>query len=52
MVREGVVSTKEFEKWLEEEKDWLMSKKNTATAKEMSLEMEYVQKLVNLSASE
>lgn len=52
MRREGVASTEEFEKWLAEEKEWLMLKKNSKKSQETSLEMEYVQKLVNLSSSE
>ncbi|KAJ7351369.1 hypothetical protein DFH08DRAFT_957690 [Mycena albidolilacea] len=51
MRREGVVSTEEFEKWLAEEKEWMMLKKNSKKSQETSLEMEYVQKLVNLSSS-
>ncbi|KAJ7687986.1 hypothetical protein B0H14DRAFT_3533636 [Mycena olivaceomarginata] len=51
MHREGVVSTEEFEKWLAEEKEWLMLKKNSKKSQETSLEMEYVQKLVNLSSN-
>ncbi|KAJ7718379.1 hypothetical protein B0H14DRAFT_2643352 [Mycena olivaceomarginata] len=52
MRREGVASTEEFEKWLAEEKEWLMLKKNSKKSQETSLEMEYVQKLVNLSSSD
>jgi hypothetical protein len=52
MAREGVLSVDEFEQWLVEEREWLMSKKNAAAAQEVTLEMEYVQKLINLSVSE
>ncbi|KAJ7339791.1 hypothetical protein DFH08DRAFT_963839 [Mycena albidolilacea] len=38
--------------WMPEEKEWLMLKKNSKKSQETSLEMEYVQKLVNLSSSE
>jgi hypothetical protein len=38
--------------WLVEEKMYLQGLKNTGKTSEETLEMEYVQKLVNLSASQ
>ncbi len=52
MRQEGVESFEEFHQWLLEEKQYLVSLKNTAKTNIETLEMEYVQKLVNLSASE
>ncbi|KAF7371676.1 hypothetical protein MVEN_00023800 [Mycena venus] len=52
MNHEGILSVNEFEQWLVEEKEWLMSKKNSAASQKETLEMEYVQKLVNLSVSQ
>ncbi|KAF7335046.1 hypothetical protein MVEN_02254900 [Mycena venus] len=52
MNHEGIRSVNEFEQWLVEEKEWLMSKKNSAASQKETLEMEYVQKLVNLSVSQ
>ncbi|KAJ7931898.1 hypothetical protein B0H13DRAFT_2308282 [Mycena leptocephala] len=52
MRREGVLSFDEFEQWLAEEKEWLLSKKNSKAVPDDTLEMEYVQQLVNLSVSE
>ncbi|KAF7371734.1 hypothetical protein MVEN_00029900 [Mycena venus] len=45
MNHEGIHSVNEFEQWLVEEKEWLMSKKNSAASQKDPLEMEYVQKL-------
>ncbi|KAJ7070328.1 hypothetical protein B0H15DRAFT_793562, partial [Mycena belliarum] len=52
MEREGVESFEEFKEWLQEEKDYLLGLKNAPKEKVESLEMEYVQKLINLSTSE
>ncbi|KAJ6592957.1 hypothetical protein B0H19DRAFT_890330, partial [Mycena capillaripes] len=52
MRQEGVESFDEFHQWLLEEKQYLVSLKNAAKTNVETLEMEYVQKLVNLSASE
>ncbi|KAJ7062969.1 hypothetical protein B0H15DRAFT_794779 [Mycena belliarum] len=52
MRQEGVESTDEFKQWLREEKDYLLNLKNSPKQTTESLEMEYVQKLINLSASE
>jgi hypothetical protein len=52
MRQEHVESFDEFHQWLLEEKEYLVSLKHTAKTNIETLEMEYVQKLVNLSASE
>ncbi|KAJ7148713.1 hypothetical protein C8R43DRAFT_1128944 [Mycena crocata] len=52
MREEGVKDVGEFHQWLLEEKAYLMSLKNTPKSNTETLEMEYVQKLVNLSASQ
>ncbi|KAJ7455142.1 hypothetical protein FB451DRAFT_1184469 [Mycena latifolia] len=52
MEREGVEEYKDFHKWLAEEKAYLLSLKDTPKEKVETLEMEYVQKLVNLNASQ
>ncbi|KAJ6591458.1 hypothetical protein DFH09DRAFT_1244592 [Mycena vulgaris] len=52
MEAEGVEDYEEFHEWLEEEKTYLLSLKNTPKENKETLEMEYVQKLVNLSASQ
>lgn len=52
MRKEGIESFEEFDEWLVEEKEWLESKKAQAAKQVVTLEMNYVQKLVNLSASE
>ncbi|KAJ7248761.1 hypothetical protein C8J57DRAFT_1522233 [Mycena rebaudengoi] len=50
--RRGVVSEDEFQTWLAEEKAYLLELKKSSKAKvEETLEMEYVQKLINLDAS-
>ncbi|KAJ7697754.1 hypothetical protein B0H14DRAFT_3529204 [Mycena olivaceomarginata] len=49
---EGVDSYAWFHEWLQEEKDYLLSLKDAPKTNVETLEMEYVQKLVNLSASE
>ncbi|KAJ7135055.1 hypothetical protein C8R43DRAFT_1132965 [Mycena crocata] len=50
MVQEGVKSTDKFHAWLEEERTYLLGLKEAAKTNEETMEMEYVQKLVNLSA--
>ncbi|KAJ7134942.1 hypothetical protein C8R43DRAFT_894543 [Mycena crocata] len=52
MKQEGVRSTDDFHQWLVEERAYLVGLKSTPKTNEESLEMEYVQKLVNLSASQ
>ncbi|KAJ7236144.1 hypothetical protein C8J57DRAFT_1530245 [Mycena rebaudengoi] len=53
MGQEGVVDYQEFHKWLNEEKEYLAGlDTESVELKKESLEMEYVQKLVNLSVSE
>lgn len=51
MQQEGVKDFGEFHQWLLEEKAYLLSLKNAPKTNVETLEMEYVQKLVNLSAS-
>ncbi|KAJ7075097.1 hypothetical protein B0H15DRAFT_956756 [Mycena belliarum] len=52
MRQEGIESYDEFHRWLEEEKAYLVGLKNNPQTNTETLEMEYVQKLVNLSASQ
>ncbi|KAJ7174442.1 hypothetical protein C8R46DRAFT_892382, partial [Mycena filopes] len=52
MRREEIRSVNEFDVWLVEEREWLESKKAQASKEVVTLEMDYVQKLVNLSASQ
>ncbi|KAJ6469111.1 hypothetical protein DFH09DRAFT_1254063 [Mycena vulgaris] len=52
MEREGVASYTEFKEWLAEEKTYLLGLKNAPKTNVETLEMEYVQKLVNLSTSQ
>ncbi|KAJ7318586.1 hypothetical protein DFH08DRAFT_819863 [Mycena albidolilacea] len=52
MRQEGVDSMKMFHEWLEEEKTYLLGLKAAAKTNTEMLEMEYVQKLVNLGASQ
>ncbi|KAJ7429411.1 hypothetical protein B0H11DRAFT_2409247 [Mycena galericulata] len=52
MWQEGVASGEEFHQWLKEEKEYLLNLKHASKTNVETLEMEYVQKLVNLSASE
>jgi hypothetical protein len=52
MRQEGVDSYSRFHDWLREEKDYLLSLKDAPKTDVETLEMECVQKLVNLSASE
>jgi hypothetical protein len=52
MRQEHVESFDEFHQWLLEEKAYLVGLKLAAKTNVETLEMEYVQKLVNLSASE
>ncbi|KAJ6457334.1 hypothetical protein C8R45DRAFT_1056376 [Mycena sanguinolenta] len=49
---QGVDSVDRFHEWLSEEKTYLVGLKNAAKTSEETLEMEYVQKLMNLSASQ
>ncbi|KAJ7104590.1 hypothetical protein C8R43DRAFT_1092224 [Mycena crocata] len=51
MRQEGVRSTDEFKQWLKEEREYLLGLKDAPKTTEETMEMEYVQKLVNLSAS-
>ncbi|KAJ7179809.1 hypothetical protein C8R43DRAFT_1117160 [Mycena crocata] len=51
MQQEGVESTNKFHQWLEEERAYLIGLKIAAKTNVETLEMEYVQRLVNLSAS-
>ncbi|KAJ7120518.1 hypothetical protein C8R43DRAFT_959950 [Mycena crocata] len=52
MKQEGVRDYAEFHSWLEEETAYLMDLKDAPKTNIETLEMEYVQKLINLSASE
>ncbi|KAJ7690454.1 hypothetical protein B0H14DRAFT_3100953 [Mycena olivaceomarginata] len=52
MRQEGVDGVKTFHEWLEEEKAYLLGLKAAAKTNTETLEMEYVQKLVNLGASQ
>ncbi|KAJ7191133.1 hypothetical protein GGX14DRAFT_537905 [Mycena pura] len=52
MRQESVESFDEFQQWLLEENEYLVGLKHAAKTNVETLEMEYVQKLVNLSASE
>jgi restriction endonuclease Mrr len=52
MRQEKVDSTDRFHEWLVEEKAYLEGLKDAAKTNEETLAMEYVQKLVNLSASQ
>jgi hypothetical protein len=52
MRHEGVDSVDRFHEWLTEERSYLEGLKDAAKTNEETLEMEYVQKLVNLSASQ
>ncbi|KAJ7156601.1 hypothetical protein C8R43DRAFT_821609, partial [Mycena crocata] len=52
MRQEGVNDFAEFHQWLLEEKTYLLSLKNAPKTSNETLEMEYIQKLVNLSASQ
>jgi uncharacterized protein YfeS len=52
MGQEGVDSYARFHEWLQEEKDYLLSLKDAPKTNVETLKMEYIQKLVNLSASE
>jgi hypothetical protein len=52
MRQEGVDGYARFHEWLQEEKDYLLSLKDAPKTNEETLEMENVQKLINLSASE
>jgi hypothetical protein len=51
MHQEGVDDYTQFHEWLQEEKDYLLGLKDAPKTNEEMLEMEYVQKLINLSAS-
>lgn len=52
MQQEGIDSYDHFHQWLAEEKTYLLGLKHAPKTNVESLEMEYVQKLVNLSASQ
>jgi hypothetical protein len=52
MQHEGVDSVDCFHEWLTEERSYLEGLKEATKTNEETLEMEYVQKLVNLSASQ
>lgn len=52
MQQEGVESYAQFHEWLAEEKAYLLSLKHAPKTNVETMEMEYVQKLVNLSASQ
>ncbi|KAJ7880728.1 hypothetical protein B0H14DRAFT_3434278 [Mycena olivaceomarginata] len=52
MRHEGVNSVDRFHEWLMEERSYLEGLKEATKTNEETLEMEYVQKLVNLSASQ
>ncbi|KAJ7790880.1 hypothetical protein B0H14DRAFT_3094581 [Mycena olivaceomarginata] len=52
MQQEKIDSVNRFHEWLVEEKTYLQGLKNAGKTNEETLEMEYVQKLVNLSASQ
>ncbi|KAJ6510311.1 hypothetical protein DFH09DRAFT_1435255 [Mycena vulgaris] len=52
MRSEGVEDYAVFKEWLEEEKTYLLGLKHAPKTNVETLEMEYVQKLVNLSASQ
>ncbi|KAJ7134936.1 hypothetical protein C8R43DRAFT_894728 [Mycena crocata] len=49
MAQEGIQSYEEFHGWLREEKEYLLSLKDAPKTSEETLEMMYVQKLVNLT---
>ncbi|KAF8181115.1 hypothetical protein K438DRAFT_1601881 [Mycena galopus ATCC 62051] len=50
--QEGVDSVNQFHEWLAEEKTYLEGLKNVPKTNDETLEMEYVQRLVNLSTSQ
>jgi hypothetical protein len=52
MRQEGMDDYAWFHEWLQEGKDYPLGLKDTPKTNEETLEMEYVQKLINLSASE
>jgi hypothetical protein len=52
MRQEHIKSFNEFHQWLLEETEYLVSLEHAAKTNVKTLEMEYVQKLVNPSASE
>lgn len=52
MAQEKIGSYEEFHAWLAEEKEYLLTLKTAAKTNVETLEMEYVQNFVNLSASE
>lgn len=51
MREEGVESVECFDEWLKEEREYLLGLKAAPSMNEETLEMEYVQKLINYSAS-
>jgi hypothetical protein len=52
MRHEGVNSVDRFHEWLTEKRSYLKGLKEAAKTNEETLEMEYMQKLMNLSASQ
>jgi hypothetical protein len=52
MRQEGIASVQTFHNWLEEEKTYLLGLKVAAKTNTETLEMKYIQKLVNLGASQ
>ncbi|KAJ7785440.1 hypothetical protein B0H14DRAFT_3095663 [Mycena olivaceomarginata] len=52
MRQEGVAGVETFHEWLEEEKTYLLGLKAAAKTNTETLEMEYIQKLVNLGESQ
>ncbi|KAJ7206125.1 hypothetical protein GGX14DRAFT_535569 [Mycena pura] len=51
MRREGLDSFDCFHDWLKEEEEWLLEKKRSDAERVVTSEMDYVQKLINLSTS-
>ena len=52
MEQENINTYDEFHVWLVEEKEYLLGLKGAAKTNTETMEMEYVQKLVNLGASQ
>lgn len=52
MLQEDIHNYEQFHQWLEEERAYLLGLKGAPKTNVETLEMEYVQKLVNLSASQ
>lgn len=51
MLQEGIHNHEQFHQWLEEERTYLLGLKGVPKTDVETLEMEYIQKLVNLSTS-